>query len=120
MQYGDVISELLQAGINVYAMDWRSQGLSGRHLLDPQVCLKIYAYFCNIFVFCPRVGRKERPLAHEPPLAILRYCAGLRGKDWKQRSIARGASLAILRNCVVRLETIFPSLGSVVSFPSFH
>lgn len=22
--------------MNVYAMDWRSQGLSGRHLLDPQ------------------------------------------------------------------------------------
>ncbi|CAB1099836.1 unnamed protein product [Ectocarpus sp. CCAP 1310/34] len=37
LKYGDVISELLQAGINVYAMDWRSQGLSGRHLLDPQV-----------------------------------------------------------------------------------
>ncbi|CAM9343325.1 unnamed protein product [Scytosiphon promiscuus] len=36
IKYGDVISELLEAGMNVYAMDWRSQGLSGRHLLDPQ------------------------------------------------------------------------------------
>eukprot|EP00752_Nemacystus_decipiens_P005003 g4549.t1 len=36
VKYGDVISELLEAGLNVYAMDWRSQGLSGRHLLDPQ------------------------------------------------------------------------------------
>ncbi|CAM9549497.1 unnamed protein product, partial [Hapterophycus canaliculatus] len=36
LKYGDVISELLEAGMNVYAMDWRSQGLSGRHLLDPQ------------------------------------------------------------------------------------
>lgn len=36
-QYGDVVSELLADGFNVYAMDWRSQGLSGRLLLDPQV-----------------------------------------------------------------------------------
>eukprot|EP00903_Cladosiphon_okamuranus_P011977 g11248.t1 len=36
IKYGDVISELLEAGLNVYAMDWRSQGLSGRHLLDCQ------------------------------------------------------------------------------------
>lgn len=39
LQYGDVISELLEAGLNVYTMDWRSQGLSGRHLLNPQVCV---------------------------------------------------------------------------------
>lgn len=36
-QYGDVISELVAEGFNVYTMDWRSQGLSGRLLLDPQV-----------------------------------------------------------------------------------
>lgn len=37
IKYGDVISDLLAAGFCVYTMDWRSQGLSGRHLLDPQV-----------------------------------------------------------------------------------
>ncbi|CAM9115894.1 unnamed protein product [Pylaiella littoralis] len=77
MKYGDVISELLEAGLNVYTMDWRSQGLSGRHLLDPQVTyvesfddhLKDLSYFVNEVV----VGSCG---VHESQLTCLSHSMG--------------------------------------------